>query len=101
MRGSRPRRLAGGQGARLYQDNVPWKPPGARPLGFHQDNVPWKPPGARPLGFHQDNVPWKPPGARSLGFHQDNGYLDFVVTGEMAKHRRNSSSVRIVIELRN
>ncbi len=67
MRGSRPRRLAGWQGARLYQDNVPWKPPGARPLRFHQDN----------------------------------GYLDFVVTGEMATHRRNSSSVGIVIELRN
>ena len=31
-------RLAGWQGARLYQDNVLWKPPGARPLGFHQDN---------------------------------------------------------------
>ena len=46
-------------------------------------------------------MPWKPPGARSLGFHQDNGYLDFVVTGEMATHRRNSSSVGIVIELRN
>ncbi len=66
MRGSRPRRPAGWQGARLYQDNVPWKPLGTRPLGFHQDN----------------------------------SYLDFVVTGEMATHRRNSSPVRIVIELR-
>ena len=25
-------------GARLAQDNVIWKPPGAKPLGFHQDN---------------------------------------------------------------
>ena len=31
-------RLGGWPGARLYQDNVIWKPPGARPLGFHQDN---------------------------------------------------------------
>ena len=26
-------------GARLLQDNVIWKPPGARSLGFHQDNA--------------------------------------------------------------
>ncbi len=45
-------------------------------------------------------MPWKPLGTRPLGFHQDNSYLDFVVTGEMATHRRNSSPVRIVIELR-
>ena len=25
-------------GARIGQDNVIWKPPGAKPLGFHQDN---------------------------------------------------------------
>jgi hypothetical protein len=30
--------LAGWPGARLAQDNVIWKPPGARPLGFHQDD---------------------------------------------------------------
>lgn len=30
-------RLAGWPGARLAQDNVLWKPPGGRPLGFHQD----------------------------------------------------------------
>lgn len=30
--------LAGWSGARIMQDNVLWKPPGARPLGFHQDN---------------------------------------------------------------
>jgi len=30
--------LAGWPGARIMQDNVLWKPPGARPLGFHQDN---------------------------------------------------------------
>src|SRR5262249_12474136 len=29
--------LAGWPGARLPQDNVIWKPPGARPLGFPQD----------------------------------------------------------------
>ncbi len=31
-------RLMGWLGARLCQDNVIWKPPGARPLGFHQDD---------------------------------------------------------------
>lgn len=31
--------LGGWQGARLIQDNVLWKPPGARPLGFHRDNA--------------------------------------------------------------
>ncbi len=31
-------RLMGWPGARLYQDNVIWKPPGAGPLGFHQDD---------------------------------------------------------------
>ncbi|MGQ0658255.1 MAG: phytanoyl-CoA dioxygenase family protein [Chromatiales bacterium] len=30
--------LARWAGARLGQDNVLWKPPGAKPLGFHQDN---------------------------------------------------------------
>jgi ectoine hydroxylase-related dioxygenase (phytanoyl-CoA dioxygenase family) len=30
--------LAGWPGARLAQDNVIWKPPSARPLGFHQDD---------------------------------------------------------------
>ena len=30
--------LGGWPGARLAQDNVIWKPPGAKPLGFHQDN---------------------------------------------------------------
>ncbi len=30
--------LAGWSGARIMQDNVLWKPVGARPLGFHQDN---------------------------------------------------------------
>lgn len=31
-------RLRGWPGARLGQDNVIWKPPGTRPLGFHQDD---------------------------------------------------------------
>jgi len=31
-------RLADWSGARIYQDNVLWKPPGAKALGFHQDN---------------------------------------------------------------
>ena len=31
-------RLMGWPGARLYQDNVIWKPPGAKALGFHQDD---------------------------------------------------------------
>ncbi len=30
--------LRGWRGARINQDNVIWKPPGARPLGFHQDD---------------------------------------------------------------
>lgn len=29
--------LRGWPGARINQDNVIWKPPGAKPLGFHQD----------------------------------------------------------------
>jgi ectoine hydroxylase-related dioxygenase (phytanoyl-CoA dioxygenase family) len=31
-------RLRGWPGARIGQDNVIWKPPGTRPLGFHQDD---------------------------------------------------------------
>jgi ectoine hydroxylase-related dioxygenase (phytanoyl-CoA dioxygenase family) len=31
-------RLAGWSGARLLQDNVLWKPPGAKAIGFHQDS---------------------------------------------------------------
>ena len=31
-------RLHGWPGARINQDNVLWKPPGARPLAFHQDD---------------------------------------------------------------
>lgn len=31
-------RAGGWPGARLYQDNVIWKPPGAKAIGFHQDN---------------------------------------------------------------
>jgi ectoine hydroxylase-related dioxygenase (phytanoyl-CoA dioxygenase family) len=31
-------RLGGWPGARIAQDNVLWKPPGAKPLGYHQDN---------------------------------------------------------------
>ncbi|MGH6960981.1 MAG: phytanoyl-CoA dioxygenase family protein, partial [Dongiaceae bacterium] len=31
-------RLAGWPGARIAQDNIIWKPPGAKPLGFHQDD---------------------------------------------------------------
>lgn len=31
--------LAGWRGARLLQDNVLWKPPGAGPLALHQDNA--------------------------------------------------------------
>ena len=31
-------RLRGWPGARINQDNVLWKPPGARPLAFHQDD---------------------------------------------------------------
>ena len=36
-------RLAGWPGARITQDNLLWKPPGARSLGFHRDNayLPW------------------------------------------------------------
>ena len=30
--------LGGWSGTRIAQDNVLWKPPGAKPLGFHQDN---------------------------------------------------------------
>ena len=30
-------RLRGWPGARLNQDNIIWKPPGTKPLGFHQD----------------------------------------------------------------
>ncbi len=30
--------LGGWPGARLSQDNVLWKPPGGKPLGFHQDS---------------------------------------------------------------
>ncbi len=30
--------LRGWPGARIGQDNVIWKPPGAKPLGFHQDD---------------------------------------------------------------
>ncbi len=30
--------LRGWPGARINQDNVIWKPPGAKPLGFHQDD---------------------------------------------------------------
>jgi len=30
--------LRGWEGARINQDNVIWKPPGALPLGFHQDD---------------------------------------------------------------
>ncbi|MEQ8665510.1 MAG: phytanoyl-CoA dioxygenase family protein [Rhodospirillales bacterium] len=31
--------LGGWSGARVMQDNVLWKPPGTRPLGYHQDNA--------------------------------------------------------------
>jgi len=31
--------LGGWQGTRVMHDNVIWKPPGTRPLGFHQDNA--------------------------------------------------------------
>jgi ectoine hydroxylase-related dioxygenase (phytanoyl-CoA dioxygenase family) len=31
-------KLRGWPGARIGQDNVIWKPPGAKPLGFHQDD---------------------------------------------------------------
>ena len=31
--------LAGWPGSRIMQDNVIWKPPGARALGYHQDNA--------------------------------------------------------------
>jgi len=39
--------LRGWSGARLNQDNVIWKPPGAKPLGFHQDESyqQWNVPG--------------------------------------------------------
>jgi phytanoyl-CoA hydroxylase len=30
--------LGGWRGARLTQDNLLWKPPGGRPIGFHQDS---------------------------------------------------------------
>ena len=40
-------RLRGWPGARLNQDNIIWKPPGTRPLGFHQDESyqSWNVPG--------------------------------------------------------
>lgn len=31
--------LGGWSGARVMQDNVIWKPPGTRPLGYHQDDA--------------------------------------------------------------
>jgi hypothetical protein len=31
--------LAGWSGARIIQDNLLWKPPGARSVGFHRDNA--------------------------------------------------------------
>jgi len=31
--------LAGWPGARIIQDNLLWKPPGARSVGFHRDNA--------------------------------------------------------------
>ena len=31
--------LANWPGTRLFQDNLLWKPPGARPIGHHQDNA--------------------------------------------------------------
>ena len=39
--------LAGWPGARVMSDNVLWKPPAARPIGFHQDNsyLDWFRPG--------------------------------------------------------
>ncbi len=39
--------LRGWSGARINQDNVIWKPPGAKPLGFHQDESyqQWNVPG--------------------------------------------------------
>ncbi len=39
--------LRGWHGARINQDNVIWKPPGAKPLGFHQDESyqTWNRPG--------------------------------------------------------
>ncbi len=39
--------LRGWSGARINQDNVIWKPPGAKPLGFHQDESyqQWNRPG--------------------------------------------------------
>ncbi len=32
-------RLGNWPGTRLFQDNLLWKPPGARPIGLHQDNA--------------------------------------------------------------
>ena len=37
--GSRIASMAGWSGTRIMIDNVIWKPPGARSLGFHQDNA--------------------------------------------------------------
>ena len=44
--GERVATLAGWPGARIVQDNVLWKPPGAKALGFHRDNwyQPWHTP---------------------------------------------------------
>jgi ectoine hydroxylase-related dioxygenase (phytanoyl-CoA dioxygenase family) len=36
--GRRAAQLAGYRGVRLLQDNVLWKPPGAKAIGFHQDS---------------------------------------------------------------
>ena len=41
--------LAGWSGARIAQDNVIWKPPGAKALGFHQDDSYCK--WVIPMGF--------------------------------------------------
>ena len=40
--------LADWQGTRILQDNLIWKPTGARPLGYHQDSayLPWLAPQA-------------------------------------------------------
>ena len=84
--------LAGYRGVRILQDNVLWKPPGTKAIGFHQDSsyadylVPpemitaWislheTQPGAGPLEFVRGSHSWpKSPAARSQ-FHAPDDWL--------------------------
>ena len=68
-------RLAGWPGARIVQDNVIWKPPGARSLGFHRDNayLAWytptesSPAGSPSMTPPRPAAPWNWPAGRTAG----------------------------------